>query len=213
MRRWAIWMFEQESTRSTTSDRLLLSRLRGGEVDAATELYLRYADRLLRLARRQTSLNLASRFDPEDVVQSVFRTFFRRFSTGAYDVPEGSELWKLLLVISLNKLRRLGQHHRAAKRDARRTVGGEEVTHLPKTDDGGAVAHLRLTIQELLESLDATTCRIIELRMEGHEVQEIAQTVNRSKRTVERVLQTFRRRLADDISDLPTDEERPHADG
>jgi RNA polymerase sigma-70 factor (ECF subfamily) len=205
-------MFEQESTSGATSDRLLLARLRGGEVDAATELYLRYADRLLRLARRQTAADLAARFDPEDVVQSVFRTFFRRFSAGAYDVPEGSELWKLLLVISLNKLRKLGQHHRAAKRDARRTVGGEDVTQLLGNDETGAVAHLRLTIQELLESFDATTCRIIELRMEGREVQEIADSINRSKRTVERVLQNFRRRMADDISDLPAGEDSD-ADG
>jgi RNA polymerase sigma-70 factor (ECF subfamily) len=212
MRVWASRMFEQESTSGATSDRLLLARLRGGEVDAATELYLRYADRLLRLARRQTAADLAARFDPEDVVQSVFRTFFRRFSAGAYDVPEGSELWKLLLVISLNKLRKLGQHHRAAKRDARRTVGGEDVTQLLGNDETGAVAHLRLTIQELLESFDATTCRIIELRMEGREVQEIADSINRSKRTVERVLQNFRRRMADDISDLPAGEDSD-ADG
>ncbi|MFO0818673.1 MAG: ECF-type sigma factor [Pirellulales bacterium] len=191
---------------------MLLARLRGGEVDAATELYLRYADRLLRLARRQTAADLAARFDPEDVVQSVFRTFFRRFSAGAYDVPEGSELWKLLLVISLNKLRKLGQHHRAAKRDARRTIGGEDVTQLLGNDEAGAVAHLRLTIQELLESFDATTCRIIELRMEGREVQEIADSINRSKRTVERILQNFRRRMADDISDLPAGEDSD-ADG
>lgn len=212
MQVWASRMFEQDSTSGATSDRMLLARLRGGEVDAATELYLRYADRLLRLARRQTAADLAARFDPEDVVQSVFRTFFRRFSAGAYDVPEGSELWKLLLVISLNKLRKLGQHHRAAKRDARRTVGGDDVTQLLGNDETGAVAHLRLTIQELLESLDATTCRIIELRMEGREVQEIADSINRSKRTVERVLQNFRRRMADDISDLPAGEDSD-ADG
>lgn len=114
----------------------------------------------------------------------------------------------MLLVISLNKLRKLGQHHRAAKRDARRTVGGDDVTQLLGNDETGAVAHLRLTIQELLESLDATTCRIIEMRMEGREVQEIADSINRSKRTVERVLQNFRRRMADDISDLPAGEDR-----
>ncbi|MFO0906545.1 MAG: sigma-70 family RNA polymerase sigma factor [Pirellulales bacterium] len=187
---------------ANASDRLLLLRLRSGEGDAATDLYLRYADRLLNLARRQTPADLASRFDPEDVVQSVFRTFFRRFSAGAYDVPDGGELWKLLLVISLNKLRKLGQHHRAQKRDVRRTIAGDEVGRVPGMHDEGAVAHLKVTIDELLQSLDEHATRIIELRMEGREVQEIATAVGRSKRTVERVLQGFRQRLAEEIGEV-----------
>ena len=63
------------------------------------------------------SSSLSSRVDPEDIVQSVFRTFFRRASEGQYQVPSGEELWKLLLAISLNKVRSVGQFHRAAKRD------------------------------------------------------------------------------------------------
>ena len=36
---------------------------------------------------------------------------------------------------------------------------------------------------------------MIELRIEGHEVNEIAEAVQRSKRSVERELQNFRKRL------------------
>jgi hypothetical protein len=36
---------------------------------------------------------------------------------------------------------------------------------------------------------------MIELRIEGHEVNDIAVAVQRSKRSVERVLQDFRQRL------------------
>ena len=36
---------------------------------------------------------------------------------------------------------------------------------------------------------------MIELRIEGHEVNEIAASVQRSKRSVERELQNFRKRL------------------
>ena len=42
---------------------------------------------------------------------------------------------------------------------------------------------------------------MIELRIEGHEVAEIAEAVRRSKRSVERVLQDFRRRLDAQIHD------------
>ena len=61
------------------TDGSLVRLLRSGEQEAATDLYLRYSERLLKLARNNTSEKLAPRFDPEDVVQSVFRSFFSSF--------------------------------------------------------------------------------------------------------------------------------------
>ena len=87
----------------TSDDKSLLHRYRRGDDDAATELYLRYAHRLRALANAQTSPELQQRVDNEDLVQSIFRTFFRRVAGGQYDVPNGDELWKLLLVIGLEQ--------------------------------------------------------------------------------------------------------------
>src|SRR5437016_4908755 len=101
------------------SDASLLRRLRLGSEDAATQLYLRYAHRLRALARAQSSPELARRVDADEIVQSIFGSFFRVASTGHYDVPEGEEIWKLLLVIALHKIRAKGAFHRAAKRDVR----------------------------------------------------------------------------------------------
>jgi RNA polymerase sigma-70 factor (ECF subfamily) len=175
-----------------------MRRLRHGQADASTELYLRYAERLLALASAQSSPDLARRVDPEDIVQSVFRTFFRRANLGHYTVPEGEEIWKLLLVIALNKVRAMGAFHRAAKRDVRRTVGGEAfdraVESQPGPDEAG-LGILRMVVEELLRDLPEAHRKMIELRIEGHEVNDIAATVQRSKRSVERVLQDFRRRL------------------
>ena len=86
---------------SGPSDRTLLKRFHGGQADAATLLYLRYAARITSFAGTQQGPDLASRFDPDDIVQSIFRTFFRRAAEGHYDVPEGEDLWKLFLVIAL----------------------------------------------------------------------------------------------------------------
>ena len=98
-------MHEAESIGTTTchnpNDHTLLGRVRIGEQDAATELYLRYSGRLQAWASSRTSSSLKTRFDPEDVVQSVFRTLFRRVGEGLYDVPPGEELWQLLLVLAL----------------------------------------------------------------------------------------------------------------
>ena len=187
----------QPGRTSELSDRTLLRRFRAGEADAATELYVRYASRLLALASSRTSPSLASRFDPEDVVQSVFRTFFRRAAEGLYEVPPGDELWQLFLVIALNKVRALGVHHRAQKRDATRTVGSPTLDVHSQVDDGTPMQILEMVIDDFVNQQPPLQAQMIRLRIDGHEVQAIADATQRSKRSVERVLQRFRLELAD----------------
>lgn len=181
------------------TDASLLRRYRRGDDDAATELYLRYAERLRGLAVSKTSSDLKKRVAPDDIIQSVFRTFFRRASQGEYEIPEGDELWKLLLVIGLNKIRAMGIHHSAAKRAVGQTQGGEAFESAIETEassDEVSLAILRMTIDELLKPLPSNHQKIIELRIEGHEVAEIAGITQRSKRSVERILQEFRVNLS-----------------
>ncbi len=183
---------------SGISDRSLLRRFRGGEEDAATALYLRYAQRLHVLAETKTGTDLATRVDADGIVQSVFRTFFRRVADGQYDVPDGEQLWKLFLVIALNKIRDTASHHRAKKRDVGRTQSIDQRGHAVRQADGTdteAVAILRMTIDELLEAMPQSQREIVVLRIEGHEVTEIAKRTQRSLRSVERLLQKFRRDL------------------
>jgi RNA polymerase sigma-70 factor (ECF subfamily) len=183
------------------SDRSLLGRLRHGSEDAATQLYLRYAQRLRALARAKTGADLAARLDVDDLVQSIFGSFFRGASQGYYEVPAGEELWKLFLVIALNKIRAKGAYHRAAKRDVRATSGGGLDAANEPEDDAAAYAFLQLVIDDLLATLPAQQRQMIELRIEGYEVAEIAERTGRSKRTVERVLQEFRKKLDDQRAD------------
>src|SRR4051794_12642248 len=138
------------------SDSSLVRRFRAGEDDAATKLYKRYAERLHRLAQRNTALDLTRRFDAEDVVQSVFRTFFRRVRTGLYELPDGDELWRLLLVISLNKIRGLAIYHRAQKRNVGSTVapGSDLLSQLARSDtDQLALTTLKMVIEEVMSDL------------------------------------------------------------
>lgn len=181
-----------------SSDRSLLQRLRRGEDDAATMLYMRYAHRLLALTRSQVSNELAAQVEAEDIVQSVFMSFFRKASQGYYNVPSGEDLWRLLLVITLNKIRAKGNYFRAAKRDVRLHSSGD----FPEGDPGmvapneTALHELQMVIRDVLARLPAKSAQIVELRISGYETAEIARRVDCSLRTVERVLQDFRRRLS-----------------
>jgi len=181
-----------------TSDRSLLRRFRSGSEDAATELYVRYVHRLRALVRARCSSELSRRIEPEDIVQSVFRRFFRRVTQGDYDVPAGEELWGLFLVIALNRIRAAEMFHRAGKRDVRLTIIDPDAGNYleaARGHDEVAYSVLQMTIAEGLEQLPEQQRFMLELRIQGHEVAEIARKTGRSKRTVERNLQEVRTRL------------------
>jgi RNA polymerase sigma-70 factor (ECF subfamily) len=181
-------------------DHELLESLRHGDRDAATLLYRRYAKRLRQLIRAKCSSELARRVDAEDIMQSVFHAFFRGARGGCYEVPAGEELWPLLLVIALNKIRTQGTYHRAAKRDVRLTQGLDDADALrsavSRLEADEPVPFLNLIAEETLERMPPSQREIVELRVAGYEVEEIAEKVGRSKRTVERLLQACRQQLS-----------------
>jgi RNA polymerase sigma-70 factor (ECF subfamily) len=180
------------------SDHSLVRQVRQGNQDAAELLYRRYAQRLLTLVQARQLPDVASRVDSDDIVQSVFGSFFRGVSRGMYDAPKGEDLWHLFLVITLNKIRAKGVFHRAAKRDVRLTVGGAAIERYPDGPTSGEDAYvlLKLAVEEALDSLPAQHRRVVQLRMEGYEVAEIAKLMERGKRSVERILQECRERLS-----------------
>ena len=181
---------------SIPEDATLVRRFKSGDEDAATQLYLRYSEKLLRLAKLKSSAQLKQRVDPESIVQSVFRTFFRRASEGQYDVASGEELWKLLLVIALNKIRTMANFHSAKKRDSRLTIPFPQSVEVTSNQNELAFSILKMTIDELTVSMSESQKSIILFRIDGHSVDEIAIKTGRAKRSIERVLQKFRQRLS-----------------
>jgi RNA polymerase sigma-70 factor (ECF subfamily) len=180
-------------------DHELLQALRDGDEGAAAQLYERYAQRLRALAEKKTGKDLAQRFDAEDVIQSVFRCFFERARKGLYDVPADGDLWPLLLVIALQKVRAYGAHHRAGRRDIRRemdveitdSVRAASLRYRPESPQ----SLLKLIAEETLEQLPAFHQQVTRWRLEGYDHQEIAARTGRSKRTIERIFQECRRLL------------------
>src|SRR5262245_21584301 len=100
----------------------LLARWRKGDQEAATELFRRYAGRLIALARSRLPAKLTPRVDPEDVVQSVYRRFFADARDGRFELQRGGDLWRLLVVITLQKLQHQVERHGAQKHAVNREI-------------------------------------------------------------------------------------------
>jgi RNA polymerase sigma-70 factor (ECF subfamily) len=112
--------------------------------------------------------------DADDIVQSVFCAFFEAARRGLYDVPDGEDLWRLILVIALNKVRAKRVFHRAAKRDVRLTAPADCLQSQWQPDDDLPARLLRIAFEDALEQLDDPQRKMVDLLLEGHEVAEIA---------------------------------------
>ena len=165
----------------------LLERYRGGDDRAADELFARYFARLTALARARLSSRLARRVDPEDVVLSAYRSFFVAARAGRYTLGQEGDLGRLLAAVTRHKLLHQARHHGAARRSgaAEVTLGPGLVAAGPPIPDAVALADGLEWVRSRLDPLDRP---VLELRLLGHDLAEIAARTGRSERTVRRAL-------------------------
>jgi RNA polymerase sigma-70 factor (ECF subfamily) len=190
---------------SEAGDRTLANQCEGGDRRAFELIFERYGQRLVKLASKRISERLSARIEPEDLVQSVFRTFFGRVQDHRFTFQNADDLWKLLVSMTLNKLRNKVDFHTAAKRDvdAEQPLGGGTTSNPSAFDPSGdepspeaVVAFLDL-LETFMRDLRPQDRRILELRLQGWTQDEIAREMNCTERTVRRVLDRIRA-LAED---------------
>lgn len=177
-----------------TDSILLFEKYREDDSLAADALFERYVDRLTALVRKRMSAKLAQRLDAEDVVQSAYRSFFTKAKQGRYELKRGGDLWRLLAAITLNKLGKQIERHLAGKR----TIQNEQP--IPDGSQAGGVlgpttepsAEDEVALQEevalLMDGLESYQTEMLTMRLAGYRIEEIANEVGRSERTVRRLL-------------------------
>ncbi len=180
---------------SAASDKSLLEQIGEGDQGAATEVFARHSPRLLAMAKTRLSKILSTRVDPDDIIQSTFKSFFRRAGNGGYLAPESGDLFNLLIVIAMRKVNAKADYHQAATRDVRTTRSADEYIYQTGNDES-KLRELCLTIEDVCQEFSEVQRYIISLRLEGFSVAEISEKSQRSKRTVERELQQFRQKLS-----------------
>jgi RNA polymerase sigma-70 factor (ECF subfamily) len=153
----------------------------------------RYTQRLLQLVRRKLPERFRGRVDPEDVVQSVYRSFFARVRAEEYAFAESLDVWRLLMVMTLHKVDNTMKHHLRLRRDVRREATPSDTvlerTALRDIEPGPEdLAELCDLLEDLLVNLPPAYRDVVTLRLAGHSHDEIAGQVGVSKRTVQRVL-------------------------
>jgi RNA polymerase sigma-70 factor (ECF subfamily) len=156
-----------------------LRRIRAGDGDAAAELVRRY-EPLIRMEVRVriTDPRLRQLFDSMDICQSVLASFFARAATGCYDLNEPSDLVRLLVAITHNKVAHQARRQRALRRDQRRVVGLEKAESAVAHDaDPGTLASGKELLEEVRRRMTGEEVVLADLRAQGHDWPEIAARV------------------------------------
>jgi RNA polymerase sigma-70 factor (ECF subfamily) len=170
--------------------------VRAGDPGAAEVIFRQYVRRLIGLARRRLeSQGLLGKVEPDDVVQSAFRSFFVRFGDGPFDGAAPDSLWGLLARITLRKCNRQLERLRADRRDVAREVplaSGDSAAGEPpaagREPSPEEAAALEETVLLVMARLGSPLKRqIFELSLQGYSVAEISERVHFYERGVERV--------------------------
>jgi RNA polymerase sigma-70 factor, ECF subfamily len=170
--------------------------------DASRALFERFSQRLIGLARCHLDARLKNKVDPEDVVQSAYKSFFLRYGSEQLASQEAEALWSLLTLITLRKCADRARYYRAECRDVAQeayppAAGAAEswwdaVSREPTPEHAAVLAE---TVEEVLRTIDADERLIIELSLQGYSTHEISERLSRAERSVRRLRERVRRHL------------------
>lgn len=96
----------------------LVARAKAGETDALNDLFTRYHQLMVEVARRRIGPRLRMKEEPDDLAQTTFREATRDFAN--YEYRGESSLVRWLIQILQNKIRDKAEFYSASKRDLSR---------------------------------------------------------------------------------------------
>jgi RNA polymerase sigma factor (sigma-70 family) len=170
---------------------LLLKRIASGSDEAVWELLETYSSNILRVARRRLPQELRGKVDSIDIVQSVWKSFIRR-GVPLEKVNTAEQLIAYLGGMAKFKVFETHRHYSEAQGfDVRREVPLSTNGHAlaaDRRDRPSEIASARENWARAVDKLGEMGRSVVQLKLEGHTLDEIADRVGASKRTVQRLL-------------------------
>jgi DNA-directed RNA polymerase specialized sigma24 family protein len=185
-----------------------IGQLKTGDHAAAQQLWERYFQRLVGLARKKLHDKHRLGADEEDVALSAFDSFCRGAEQGRFPrLNDRNDLWRVLVTLAARKVLHLVRDQQRLKRGGGAVL--DEAALRGPEDAAGEAAGLEHILgreptpefaaqvaeecQRLLQSLGEDELRSIAVwKMEGDTTQQIAAKLQRAPSTIERKLRVIR---------------------
>lgn len=186
--------------------------VKAGNSAAANQIWHHYFDRLVRAVRARLYGQNRAASDEEDIVLSVFDSFYNAAENGRFpDLSDRDDLWRLLLRMSARKVVDKRRHDMRQRRGGSvkhvsLSGGGEDGVLIEAIGDEPS-PEMVLMMQESVESFFSHlgVGQLRELagaKLEGYSNTELAQRFGCSERTIERRLHLIREKCQQELVDF-----------
>ncbi len=175
----------------------LLAELCKGDMAAAEQVFLAYEPYLRKAICRHFPTSLRARFDPADILQSVWADLLRGFREAGWRFIDADHLRGFLYIAARNRLiDRTRQHQKAVLREQRLGDGDSQVFLRSSQPRPSEVAQADDLWERILAHCSAEHRPILALKRQGYSLTEIAERTGFHRDSVRRILRTLARQLA-----------------
>jgi RNA polymerase sigma-70 factor (ECF subfamily) len=172
----------------------------------------RFSQQLIGMARKHLGARLENKVDPEDVVQSAYKSLLLRYGDRGLGAEGWEGLWGLLTTITVRKCADRARYHQAEKRDVRKEAASPAHDSAPwiaavsREPTPEHAAMLSEVMADLFGRLEADERTMIELSLQGFSTQEISEQTGRAERSVRRLRERVRKFLERQQDEAESDE-------
>lgn len=196
--------------------------IKDGDSLAANRIWKLYFDRLVRAVRQRLYGQNRAVSDEEDIVLSVFDSFYAAAEAGRFpDLTDRDDLWRLLLTMSARKVIDKRRHDQRQRRGGEATIqsldAGQEGSHIVEAIGSEPSPEMVLMMQESIEQLFShlgvgQLQDLAGAKLEGYSNAEIAERFGCSERTIERRLHLIREKLQQELIATDDDSQKKTTD-
>jgi RNA polymerase sigma factor (sigma-70 family) len=199
----------EEGNAFNTALRGLISRIGGGSDEAVWELLDRYSTNILRVVRRHLPPELRTKVDSVDIVQSVWKSMLSKGA--AFDhIRSAEDFVGYIAAVARNKV---FETHRKFSKNTKRDIRREqplscfptgenadaEEYQMPYADprfpEPSLIVHARDNWNRAIKTGGAVAERVIQMRLEGMTVAEIADELGQTQYLVRQTMTSILKSL------------------
>ena len=196
--------------------------IKHGDSFAANQIWNRYFDRLVRTVRKRLYGQNRAISDEEDIVVSVFESFYAAAEHGRFpDLADRDDLWRLLLTMSARKIIDKRRHDRRKRRGGEIAVqslnSGEDdsliIDAIGSVPSPEMIIMMQESVEQLFSHLGVGNLRdLAGAKLEGHSNAVIAAKFGCSERTIERRLHLIREKMQQELIAEHDDSKKENSD-
>jgi RNA polymerase sigma-70 factor (ECF subfamily) len=175
----------------------LLTQLCSGDRAAAERVFVAYEPYLRKAICRHFPASVRARFDPSDIIQSVWADLLGGFREAGWRFRNADQLRGFLFIATRNRLiDRIRQHQKSIAREERLGEGDRQ-QFLPSAQPRPSeLAQADDLWEQILAQCPAEHRPILSLKRDGYSLAEIAARTGLHPDSVRRILRTLARQFA-----------------